>query len=114
MFNALLLTEQDKQTIATVQRLEETQLPESEVLIAVQYSSLNYKDGLAITGKGRIVRQFPMVPGIDLVGKVLSSTDARYQVGDSVVSTGWGVGENHWGGDGRKSQFKGRLVITAT
>ena len=98
MFDALILNQEDKTTIAAIEQLEESQLPDEGVLVAVDYSSLNYKDGLAITGKGKIIRNFPMVPGMDLAGKVLTSDDPRYQEGDSVVLTGWGVGENHWGG----------------
>lgn len=98
MFKALLLEQQDGATRAQVTELDESQLPEGEVRVAVQYSSLNFKDGLAITGSGPIVRKWPMVPGIDLVGTVLDSTDSRYAAGDAVVLTGWGVGEGHWGG----------------
>lgn len=79
MFNALVLNQEDKRTIANIEQIDETQLPEGDVLIDVDYSSLNYKDGLAITGKGKIIRNFPMVPGIDLAGTVVSSDDARYQ-----------------------------------
>ncbi|MCV5646974.1 alcohol dehydrogenase catalytic domain-containing protein, partial [Escherichia coli] len=89
MFNALVLNQEDKRTIANIEQVDETQLPEGDVLIDVDYSSLNYKDGLAITGKGKIIRNFPMVPGIDLAGTVVSSDDARYQPGDKVVLTGW-------------------------
>ena len=95
MFNALVLNQEDKRTIASIEQIDETQLPEGDVLVEVDYSSLNYKDGLAITGKGKIIRNFPMVPGIDLAGTVVSSEDSRYQAGDKVVLTGWGVGENH-------------------
>ncbi|UGA54829.1 acrylyl-CoA reductase (NADPH) [Vibrio sp. VB16] len=111
MFNALVLKQEDKRTLAAVEQIDETQLPEGEVLIAVDYSSLNYKDGLAITGKGRIIRNFPMVPGIDLAGKVISSDDSRYQEGDEVVLTGWGVGENHWGGMAEKASLKADWLV---
>jgi len=77
MFKALLLKQQEKLTIASIEQLDDHQLPEGNITVAVKYSSLNYKDGLAITGKGRIVRQWPMVPGIDFAGKVLESADAR-------------------------------------
>ena len=77
MFKALVLNQEDKKTIASVSQIEESQLPEGNVKIDVSYSSLNYKDGLAITGKGRIVRNFPMVPGIDLSGVVSQSDDPR-------------------------------------
>lgn len=111
MFQALILNQQDKRTLASVEQIDETQLPDGEALIAVDYSSLNYKDGLAITGKGKIIRQFPMVPGIDLAGKVISSEDARYQPGDEVVLTGWGVGENHWGGMAQKARLKADWLV---
>lgn len=111
MFNALVLNQQDKQTIATVQQIDETQLPEGDVLINVDYSSLNYKDGLAITGKGKIIRNFPMVPGIDLAGTVISSQDSRYKAGDNVVLTGWGVGENHWGGMAERARLKADWLV---
>ena len=102
MFKALILNQEERNTIAAVTEIDESQLPEGNVKIDVSYSSLNYKDGLAITGKGRIVRNFPMIPGVDLAGVVSHSDDARYKAGDEVVLTGWGVGEGHWGGD-RKS-----------
>lgn len=98
MFKALVLNQENGKTLAAVSELALDDLPEQNVLVKVDYSSLNYKDGLAITGKGKIIRNFPMVPGIDLVGRVEQSADDRYQKGDQVVLTGWGVGENHWGG----------------
>ena len=91
MFHALVLNQEDKRTIANIEQIDETQLPEGDVLIDVDYSSLNYKDGLAITGKGKIIRNFPMVPGIDLAGTVVSSEDARYQAG--AISPTIGQGE---------------------
>ncbi|MDA3139939.1 acrylyl-CoA reductase (NADPH) [Vibrio metschnikovii] len=111
MFKALILNQQEKATTATIESLDETQLPAGEVLVAVEYSSLNYKDGLAITGKGKIIRHFPMVPGIDLAGKVIESNDARYQSGDQVVLTGWGVGENHWGGMAQKARLQADWLV---
>ncbi|PSW11662.1 oxidoreductase [Photobacterium sanctipauli] len=111
MFKALVLNQEEKKTIASIDQIDESQLPEGEVLIDVDYSSLNYKDGLAITGKGRIVRQFPMVPGIDLTGTVAESSDDRYQPGDKVVLTGWGVGEGHWGGMAEKARLKADWLV---
>ncbi|SON51208.1 MDR family oxidoreductase [Vibrio tapetis] len=111
MFNALVLNQEEKRTIANIEQIELAQLPEGDVVVDVDYSSLNYKDGLAITGKGKIIRNFPMVPGIDLAGTVSSSEDARYQVGDKVVLTGWGVGENHWGGMAQKARLKGDWLV---
>ena len=111
MFNALVLNQEEKRTLAAIEQIDETQLPEGEVLVAVNYSSLNYKDGLAITGKGKIIRNFPMVPGIDMAGKVISSDDARYKEGDDVVLTGWGVGENHWGGMAENAKLKADWLV---
>ncbi|ELR64167.1 Alcohol dehydrogenase [Photobacterium marinum] len=111
MFKALVLNQEEKKTIAAIQQVEESQLPEGDVLIDVDYSSLNFKDGLAITGKGKIVRQFPMVPGIDLSGTVTESSDDRYKAGDKVVLTGWGVGEGHWGGMAEKARLKADWLV---
>ena len=111
MFKALVLNQQDKSTIATVEQLDDSSLPDGDVLVGVEYSSLNYKDGLAITGKGKVVRDFPMVPGIDYAGKVISSTDDRYQPGDGVILTGWGVGENHWGGMAEKASVPADYLV---
>lgn len=111
MFKALVLNQEDGKTISAVQDLQLGDLPEGEVLIKVDYSSLNYKDGLAITGKGKIIRDFPMVPGIDYVGTVEESSDQRYQAGDKVVLTGWGVGENHWGGYSEYAKAKADWLV---
>ena len=85
MFKALVLNQKDDQTVAEVKQLRVEELPEEEVLIAVEYSSLNYKDGMAVTGAGKIIRNFPMVPGIDLAGKVINSRSDRYQPGHSLI-----------------------------
>ncbi|QIR15833.1 MDR family oxidoreductase [Shewanella aestuarii] len=111
MFNALVLTQEDKQTLAQVSQISETDLPEGEVLVDVACSSLNYKDGLAVTGVGKIIRNFPMVPGIDFAGTVLESSDQRYKAGDQVILTGWGVGENHWGGLAEKARVKADWLV---
>ncbi|KAE8176107.1 acrylyl-CoA reductase (NADPH) [Photobacterium carnosum] len=111
MFKALVLEQEDKKTLATIRQVATSELPEGDVLIDVDYSSLNYKDGLAITGKGRIVRQFPMVPGVDLAGTVAESSDNRYHVGDKVVLTGWGVGEGHWGGMAEKARLNADWLV---
>ncbi|UPW20372.1 oxidoreductase [Agarivorans sp. TSD2052] len=111
MFKALVLDQVEKSTIANIRQLNDSDLPEGDVVISVSYSSLNYKDGLAITGKGKIVRNFPMVPGIDLTGTVEQSHDPRYKVGDDVVLTGWGVGEGHWGGMSQKASLKADWLV---
>ncbi|MBO1110428.1 MDR family oxidoreductase [Bordetella petrii] len=97
-FAALMLTQQDKTTRAGLARVERAQLPEGEVTVRVQYSTLNYKDALAITGKAPVVRQFPMVPGIDFAGVVDHSDDPGFAPGDAVLLNGWGLGETRWGG----------------
>ncbi|RCU45257.1 MULTISPECIES: MDR family oxidoreductase [Corallincola] len=111
MFNALVIDKQDEKQVVEIRQLDESALPEEEVVIAVDYSSINYKDGLAITGKGKIIRNFPMVPGIDLAGSVISSKHPCYQAGDQVVLTGWGVGENHWGGLAEKASLKAEWLV---
>ena len=111
MFNALVLTQVAGKTQAHIQALTTDDLPAGDVLIAVDYSSLNYKDGLAVTGTGKIIRDFPMVPGIDLAGSVLESNDARYKVGDQVIVTGWGVGERYWGGYAQQARVKADWLV---
>jgi len=98
-FDALVLTQHADGTVqAAIQQLTPADLPAGDVLVQVSYSGLNYKDGLAVTNTGKIVRSFPMVPGIDFAGTVIESQSPTYAVGDAVVLTGWGVGERHWGG----------------
>lgn len=111
MFKALLLNQQEKKTQAEIVELDESNLPPQPITIAVEYSSLNYKDALAITGSGPVVKHFPMVPGIDSVGKVLESADDSVAVGETVILTGWGVGERHWGGLAQKVRAKGDWLV---
>lgn len=113
MFKALLLTKEDKQAPlqCALTELDESRLPEGEVLVKVTCSTLNYKDSLAITGSSPVVRSYPMVPGIDFVGQVLESLDARYKAGDAVILNGWGVGERHWGGFAQKARVKADWLI---
>ncbi|VVO46160.1 Acrylyl-CoA reductase AcuI [Pseudomonas fluorescens] len=111
MFDAVLIEKDDTGYRATLQSLQETQLPEGDVTVRVHYSTLNYKDALAITGKGPVVRKFPMVPGIDLAGTVEHSDNPAYKAGDQVLLNGWGVGENHWGGLAQKARLKGDWLI---
>jgi len=96
---------------STLRDVDEAQLPEGDVTIDVEYSTLNYKDALAITGKSPVVRNFPMVPGIDLAGTVRNSQDARYQTGQRVVLNGWGVGEKFWGGLAQTARLSGDWLI---
>ncbi|HEY8601419.1 MAG TPA: MDR family oxidoreductase [Thermomicrobiales bacterium] len=97
-FRALVLEEHEEKTVATLSALDREALPAGEVTVRVAYSTLNYKDALAITGRGKIVRAFPMVPGIDFAGTVEESASPDFKPGDQVLLTGWGVGERHWGG----------------
>ncbi|EDB5209089.1 alcohol dehydrogenase catalytic domain-containing protein, partial [Salmonella enterica subsp. enterica serovar Enteritidis] len=108
---ALILEQQDGKTLASVQHLEESQLPAGDVTVDVHWSSLNYKDALAITGKGKIIRHFPMIPGIDFAGTVHASEDPRFHAGQEVLLTGWGVGENHWGGLAERARVKGDWLV---
>jgi acrylyl-CoA reductase (NADPH) len=98
MFKALLLEQAGTTTVSRITSLDESSLPAGEVTVHVDFSTLNYKDALAITGKSPVVRTWPMVPGIDFAGTVQASSDARYRAGDRVVLNGWGVGETRWGG----------------
>ena len=111
MFKAILIDKESGSYEARIAELDDARLPEGDVLIDVGYSTLNYKDGLAITGKGPVVRSFPMVPGIDFAGTVAQSANPAYAVGDAVVLNGWGVGEQHWGGLAQKARIKGDWLI---
>lgn len=111
MFKALLLEQEGAQTVAAVHALEDARLPDGEVTVAVEYSTLNYKDGLAITGRAPVVRTWPMVPGIDFAGVVAESRDARYKEGDRVILNGWGVGENRWGGLAQRARVPAGFLV---
>lgn len=112
MFRALLVEKNEEgKTSATVQELDESRLPEGNVTVAVEYSGLNYKDGLCIGPGGGLVRNYPHVPGIDLAGTVESSDDARYSAGDKVALTGWRVGEAHWGGYAQKARLNADWLV---
>ena len=112
MFNALVVEkDEDGKTHAAVQRISEADLPQAEVTVAVEYSTVNYKDGLCIGPGGGLVRNYPHVPGIDFAGTVEASTDARYSPGDKVVLTGWRVGEAHWGGYAQKARVKADWLV---
>jgi acrylyl-CoA reductase (NADPH) len=101
----------DGQTSASVKEIDEALLPAGDVTVAVAYSTVNYKDGLCLGSGGGLVRNYPHVPGIDLAGKVVSSSDARYQPGDDVILTGWRVGETHWGGYAQKARVKADWLV---
>ena len=111
MFKGILIEKDDAGYRAALKDIDEAQLPEGDVTVRVSHSTLNYKDGLAITGAGPVVRKFPLVPGIDLVGTVEDSSHADWRAGDAVVLNGWGVGENHWGGLAQKARLKGDWLV---
>ncbi len=110
MFKALLL-ENENGFKATVQRVDESRLPEGDVTVSVAYSTLNYKDGLAITNKSPVVRNWPMVAGIDGAGMVSESKHPDWKVGDIFVHNGWGVGETHWGCLSEKARLKSDWLV---
>ena len=112
-FNALVVEKDEEtgKTSAAVKPLTLADLPEGDVTVAVEYSTVNYKDGLCIGPGGGLVRKYPHVPGIDFAGTVEASSDARYKAGDKVVLTGWRVGEAHWGGYGQKARVKADWLV---
>jgi acrylyl-CoA reductase (NADPH) len=111
MFNAILIERDPPPYRASLKKLEESQLPWGDVSVRVEYSTLNYKDALAITGKGPVVRQFPLVPGIDFAGTVDESSNPGFKRGDKVLLNGWGVGEAHWGGLAQVARVKADWLI---
>lgn len=117
-FNALVVRETEegnpKSATPSIEQLSDDDLPtydDESVVVDVDYSSLNYKDGMALTGKGRIIRSYPMVPGIDLAGTVVSSESARFAPGDGVILTGWSVGERFWGGYTQRQRVKADWLV---
>lgn len=106
-----ILITKDGDYKAELTDISEDQLPEGDVTVEVEYSTLNYKDGLAITGKSPVVRNFPMVPGIDIAGTVLESSSDKFSAGGKVVLNGWGVGETHWGGLAEKARLKSEWLV---
>ena len=112
LFNAIVINKSDDTPYsASFNSIDASSLPDNDVCINVLYSTLNYKDGLAITGKGPVVRSFPMVPGIDLVGEVSSCKTSEFQPGDTVILNGFGVGEKHWGGLAQKASLNADWLI---
>lgn len=108
---AVVITKDDAGYRATLDTLSDNDLPTGDVTVRIAYSTLNYKDALAITGKAPVVRSFPMVPGIDFAGVVEHSEHPSYKAGDKVILNGWGVGETHWGGLAEKTRLKGDWLI---
>ncbi|MFT5118382.1 MAG: acrylyl-CoA reductase (NADPH) [Kiritimatiellia bacterium] len=111
MFKGILIEKDDDGYRATVQQIDDSVLPEGDVMINVEYSTLNYKDALAITGKAPVIRKFPMIPGIDLVGTIESSDTDKFKVGDKVLLNGFGVGELHCGGLAQKARLNSEWLI---
>lgn len=111
-FTALVVTRDESGEQHRVwQLLTQDDLPPGDVLVRVAYSSLNYKDGLAVTGRGAILRSFPMVPGIDLAGTVVQSDAPEFAPGDQVLLTGWGIGESHWGGYSQMARVRSEWLV---
>jgi acrylyl-CoA reductase (NADPH) len=111
MFKALVLDKQDGKVSARVEEVDDGRLPEGDVTVAIDHSTLNYKDGLIITNKAPLVRSFPHVPGIDFAGRVVESSHPDWRAGDAVILTGWGVGERHWGGHAGRARVKGEWLV---
>jgi acrylyl-CoA reductase (NADPH) len=110
-FKALVLEQQDGDVRADIRQMSTDELPEADVLVSVSYSTLNYKDGLALNGKARVVRSYPMVPGVDFVGTVVESQSPAFQPGDEVILNGWGVGERYWGGYAQMARVKSEWLV---
>lgn len=111
MFRALVVDKVDDGVVADLRDVDERELPEGDVTVDVAYSTVNYKDGLAVTGRGPVVRRYPMVPGIDFAGTVAESRHPDFSPGDAVVLNGWGVGESHWGGYAAKARLPGDWLV---
>ncbi|MCG5497292.1 MDR family oxidoreductase [Ectothiorhodospira variabilis] len=111
MHQAIVLHKNDEEVTAGIESLTDADLPDGDVTVRVAYSTLNYKDGLAITGKAPVVRKYPMVPGVDFSGTVESSDHPDFKPGDEVILNGWGVGEGHPGGMSQKARVKGEWLV---
>src|SRR6266849_1963274 len=110
-FRALLVTKDRERQSARVTELTDSDLMDGDVTVAVEYSTVNYKDGLAVTGKAPIIRKFPLIPGVDLAGRVVRSQNPNFHEGDRVVLNGYGVGEMHHGGYAERARVKGDWLI---
>jgi acrylyl-CoA reductase (NADPH) len=111
-FKALLLDQKNGKTELSFREFTKAELPPGDVIVSVAYSSLNYKDALAVTGKGKIIRRFPLVPGIDLAGTVEESNSSKFKAGDEVLLTGCGIGEEFWGGYTQKVRVKSESLVS--
>jgi len=111
-FKAILVEQTaPSEVIASVQELNDDQLPAGDVTVAIEFTTVNYKDGMCLQANNGLVRDYPHVPGIDFAGTVESSSDSRYQPGEKVVLTGWGVGERHWGGFSQRARVKADWLV---
>lgn len=110
-FKAILLTENQGKISSELATLAESQLPEGDVTVDIDYTTINYKDGLILNGLGRMVAKYPHIPGIDFAGTVADSASAQYKKGDKVILTGWRVGESHWGGMSQKARVKSQWLV---
>jgi len=108
---AIRIDKAEKGTVASLTQFDDSELMEGDVVVAVEWSTLNYKDGLALTGKGPVVRRFPMIAGIDFAGTVISSEHPKWKTGDKVIGTGWGMGETHLGAYAEKTRVKGDWLV---
>jgi acrylyl-CoA reductase (NADPH) len=110
-FRAILLEERDGKVSADIREVGENQLPDGDVTVDVEYSDLNYKDGMILNGIGRLVRSYPHVPGVDFAGTVAQSSHPEFRPGDKVILTGWRVGESQWGGYAQRARVKGDWLV---
>jgi acrylyl-CoA reductase (NADPH) len=110
-FKAIRIDKADKGTVAALTQFDEAELMEGDVTVRVEWSALNYKDGLALTGKAPVVRRFPMIAGVDLAGTVEQSSHPQWKAGDKVICTGWGMGETHLGAYAEKARVKGDWLV---
>lgn len=110
-FRALVLDQPPEEGSVSVRDVSPAELPDGNVLVRVEYSDVNYKDGLAVTGKGKVIRSYPMVPGVDLAGTVEESSSERYRPGDRVIATGWFLGERHWGGYSQMARLRDAWLV---
>jgi acrylyl-CoA reductase (NADPH) len=110
-FNAMMLREEDKKTRAAIEKLSFDALPGEDTLVKIEYSTINFKDALAVTGKGKIVKTWPLVPGIDFSGEIVETSNPNLQAGQKVVLTGWSVGEKYWGGYSQYQRVRGEWLV---
>jgi acrylyl-CoA reductase (NADPH) len=110
-FNAMMLREEDRKTKAAIEKLSFDSLPDEDTLVKIEYSTINFKDALAVTGKGKIVKAWPLVPGIDFAGEVVETSNPNLKAGQKVVLTGWSVGEKYWGGYSQYQRVRGEWLV---